>query len=68
VSWEVCQQTAKVTFEIRVETTGYVGFGLSSGGGMSGSDIVIGGVRPDGIPYFQVNNPLPINTLRILKH
>lgn len=42
-----------ITFEIEVETTGYVGFGLSPNGAMALSDIVIGGVT-DGRPYLQV--------------
>ncbi|XP_029532799.1 DBH-like monooxygenase protein 1 homolog [Oncorhynchus nerka] len=41
-----------ITFEIEVETTGYVGFGLSPNGAMALSDIVIGGVT-DGRPYLQ---------------
>ncbi|KAF4071092.1 hypothetical protein AMELA_G00280910 [Ameiurus melas] len=40
-----------ITFEVTVNTTGWVGFGFSPNGGMAGSDIVIGGVGPGGI-YF----------------
>lgn len=34
-----------ITFEIQVKTKGWVGFGLSTNGGMSGSDIVMGWVK-----------------------
>lgn len=42
-----------ITFQVTVNTTGWVGFGFSPNGGMAGSDIVIGGVGPGGI-YFSV--------------
>lgn len=42
-----------ITFEVTVNTTGWVGFGLSPNGGMAGSDIFIGGVSADGM-YFTV--------------
>lgn len=42
-----------ITFEVMVKTTGWVGFGFSTNGGMAGSDLVIGGVRPSGM-YFTV--------------
>ncbi len=35
-------------------TTGWIGFGLSPSGEMEGSDVVIGGVDPQGQAYFQV--------------
>ncbi|MCJ8743956.1 hypothetical protein PDJAM_G00100630 [Pangasius djambal] len=44
-----------ITFEVTVNTTGWVGFGFSPNGGMAGSDIVIGGVGPGGI-YFTERN------------
>ncbi|XP_070581119.1 DBH-like monooxygenase protein 1 homolog [Ptychodera flava] len=42
----------KITFEVHVETTGYVGFGFSPNGGMPGSDIVIGWVTDNGRKRF----------------
>lgn len=42
----------KKTFHVTAETTGYVGFGLSSNGKMTGADIVIGGVDSKGRSYF----------------
>ncbi|XP_048106553.1 DBH-like monooxygenase protein 1 homolog [Alosa alosa] len=50
MKWKFDDRT--VTFELEVETTGYVGFGLSSNGAMALSDIVIGGVF-NGRPYLQ---------------
>lgn len=44
----------QVTFNVTVQTKGYVGFGLSSKGTMSGADIVIGGVTSNGKSYFSV--------------
>lgn len=51
LKWRFDRRT--ITFEIEVETRGYVGFGLSPNGAMALSDIVIGGVT-DGRPYLQV--------------
>lgn len=44
----------RVYFNVTVQTLGYVGFGLSRNGKMSGADIVIGGVEKDGKSYFSV--------------
>uniref|UniRef100_A0A8C2H7N4 Monooxygenase, DBH-like 1, like n=1 Tax=Cyprinus carpio TaxID=7962 RepID=A0A8C2H7N4_CYPCA len=40
-----------ILFELTVNTSGWVGFGFSPKGGMTGADIVIGGVGPEG-RYF----------------
>ncbi|XP_077979621.1 DBH-like monooxygenase protein 1 [Glandiceps talaboti] len=42
----------KIVFEVHVQTTGYVGFGFSPNGGMTGSDIVIGWVKSNGKKRF----------------
>ena len=55
VEWEVDFNTNLVTFNVQVETTGYVGFGVSPGPSMAGADIVIGGVHPNGSSYFGVS-------------
>jgi hypothetical protein len=49
-----------VEFEIEVETTGYVGFGISPNGGMVGADIFIGGVYENGTSYHFVSNNVGI--------
>ncbi|XP_030638796.1 DBH-like monooxygenase protein 1 homolog [Chanos chanos] len=50
IKWKFDQTT--ITFQLEVETQGYVGFGLSPNGAMALSDIVIGGVS-HGRPYLQ---------------
>ena len=45
VFWKYDDNT--ITFELWVQTLGYVGFGLSPNGGMAGSDMVIGWVQDD---------------------
>ncbi|XP_028940812.1 putative DBH-like monooxygenase protein 2 [Antrostomus carolinensis] len=41
-----------MTFELQVHTTGWVAFGFSPHGELPGSDIVIGGIFPNGSIYF----------------
>ncbi|CAL8141888.1 unnamed protein product [Orchesella dallaii] len=64
LEWIVDWEESRVLFNVTVQTRGYVGFGLSIEGKMSGSDIVIGGVRPNGEPYFTdrhaIGNQLPV--------
>ncbi|XP_076873898.1 DBH-like monooxygenase protein 2 homolog [Brachyhypopomus gauderio] len=51
-----------IVFEVRANTTGWVGFGFSPNGGMNGADMVIGGVDTNGF-YFTdrhgLGNSLP---------
>jgi hypothetical protein len=54
--WKYYPEEKLVEFEISSETKGFVGFGISPVGGMTGADIVIGGVYPNGTTYFNVNN------------
>lgn len=51
--WGFDNHQGNITFKLVVNTTGWVGFGFSPNGGMKGSDIVIGGIRPTG-RYFAV--------------
>ena len=55
LSWGFDNHQGNITFELMVNTTGWVGFGFSPNGEMKGSDIVIGGIRPAG-SYFAVRN------------
>ncbi|XP_068810334.1 putative DBH-like monooxygenase protein 2 [Struthio camelus] len=41
-----------MTFELQVLTTGWVAFGFSPHGKLPGSDIVMGGIFPNGSIYF----------------
>lgn len=54
VEWEVDLRAQTVEFFITAETTGFIGFGLSHNGAMTGADIVVGGVLGNGQQYFQV--------------
>lgn len=49
LGWEISGD--EIIFEIEAETLGWVGFGISPQGGMTGADIFIGGVLSDGSPY-----------------
>ncbi|KAL9974725.1 hypothetical protein ACROYT_G011804 [Oculina patagonica] len=50
--WNVSTANKEIYFTVEAQTTGWVGFGISSGQGkMEGADIVIGWVK-DGKPYF----------------
>ncbi|XP_066533882.1 DBH-like monooxygenase protein 2 homolog [Hoplias malabaricus] len=61
--WGFDQLKDSIVFELSVKTTGWVGFGFSPNGGMTGADIVTGGVGPNGV-YFtdrhSVGNSLPL--------
>ena len=53
--WSVDWNTRSISFAVEAQTTGWVGFGISTGRGqMIGADIVIGGVTDDGKQYFSV--------------
>ncbi|XP_032398273.1 DBH-like monooxygenase protein 2 homolog [Etheostoma spectabile] len=51
LNWGFDNPQGNITFKLTVNTTGWVSFGFSPNGGMKGSDMVTGGVRPNGI-YF----------------
>lgn len=55
LEWIVDWSVKTIDFCVTVKTVGYVGFGLSSNGKMTGADLVMGGVAPDGTSYFTVN-------------
>ena len=54
VRWENNFEKKIISFRVTVETKGFVGFGVSPNGGMTGADLIIGGVYPNGTHYFQV--------------
>ena len=52
--WTIDSSDGVIRFAVEAETTGWVGFGISSGQGkMEGADIVIGWVK-DGQAYYSV--------------
>ena len=52
--WNYNLSAQIISFAVRVQTTGWVGFGISPNGGMVGSDVVIGWVEGDGTVQFEV--------------
>ncbi|XP_041832716.1 DBH-like monooxygenase protein 2 homolog [Melanotaenia boesemani] len=61
--WGFDNVQGNIKFQLAVNSTGWVGFGLSPNGGMKGSDIVIGGLGPSG-SYFtdlhSTGNSMPL--------
>ena len=53
--WNFDNDAENIYFAVRVETTGWVGFGLSPNGQMPNSDMVIGWVTDDGDIVFHVS-------------
>ncbi|KAM9798325.1 DBH-like monooxygenase protein 2 homolog [Neosynchiropus ocellatus] len=48
LKWGFNDEKEEITFKFVVNTTGWIGFGLSPNGNMFGADIVIGAVAPGG--------------------
>ena len=55
LKWNSDEDQHKITFLVEVETRGWVGFGLSPNGGMTGSDVVIGWVDGGGKGHLHVS-------------
>lgn len=55
LKWGFDDLQGHITFQLVVNTTGWVGFGFSPNGDMQGSDLVIGGVDSSGT-YFAVRS------------
>ena len=71
--WSINSSESMMYFAVQAKTTGWVGFGISSGQGkMKGADIVIGWVK-DGKPFFAVRSvcrslcELYISTCAVMK-
>jgi len=54
IAWRIDEGSDKIEFDLIVQSTGYVGFGLSPTGGMDGADMIIAGVLDNGTVYFSV--------------
>ena len=52
--WNFDNAEETISFAVRVQTTGWVGFGLSPNGQMPNSDVVIGWVTDEGDAELQV--------------
>lgn len=53
--WDFDYEAEFITFELQVRTTGWVGLGITDRYTFVGSDLVVGGVLPDGNVYFSVS-------------
>ena len=53
--WNFDNDAETISFAVRVQTSGWVGFGLSPNGQMPDSDVVIGWVTADGETMFHVS-------------
>ena len=53
--WTFDNAAETISFAVRVQTTGWVGFGLSPNGQMPNSDVVIGWVD-NGVTFFHVSS------------
>ena len=53
--WTFDNEAEMISFAVRVQTTGWVGFGISPNGQMPNSDVVIGWVTDDGETMFHVS-------------
>ncbi|XP_076612797.1 DBH-like monooxygenase protein 2 homolog [Chaetodon auriga] len=63
LKWGFDKLEGNITFELIVNTTGWVGFGFSPNGGMKGSDIIMGGLGPAGTyfaDYYATGNSMPL--------
>ena len=54
--WKFNLQSETIHFAVKVQTEGWVGFGLSPNGLMPGSDVVIGWVDSTGTSHFNVSS------------
>ncbi|XP_043935134.1 DBH-like monooxygenase protein 2 homolog [Protopterus annectens] len=52
LSWDLKNTTDEITMELKINTTGWIGLGLSRSGTKNKSDMVIGGVEEDNSTYF----------------
>ena len=61
--WNVSIARKEIIFTVEAKTTGWVGFGISSGQGkMQGADIVIGWVK-DGQTYFKAIKTVSVQVM-----
>lgn len=63
LGWEYVATKATIIFELEVFSNGFVGLGISPDGGMTGADIFLAGVYPDGRIYSSVRIKLEYNHL-----
>nr|XP_012623515.1 putative DBH-like monooxygenase protein 2 isoform X1 [Microcebus murinus] len=62
--WDFDLKAEVITFELQVRTAGWVGLGVTSRYTRAGSDLVVGGVLPDGNVYFSDQHLVDEDTLK----
>ena len=62
--WDYDLEREKIMFAACVQTTGWIGFGLSPNGQMPNSDVVIGWVDDSGQNFFHVSPAIIIISLQ----
>ncbi|XP_031668913.1 DBH-like monooxygenase protein 2 homolog [Oncorhynchus kisutch] len=63
LKWGFSEVQGTIMFQLTIKTTGWLGFGFSPNGGMAASDIVMGGVGPNGtyfMDYHATGNSFPL--------
>ena len=53
--WSYDSTTTNISVAVRVNTIGWVGFGISPNGGMPSSDVIMGWVTDGGEVHFNVS-------------
>ena len=66
--WNFDNDAETISFAVRVQTSGWVGFGLSPNGQMPDSDVVIGWVTADGETMFHVSVRLKMLQVYLCSH
>uniref|UniRef100_A0A8D1T9X8 DOMON domain-containing protein n=1 Tax=Sus scrofa TaxID=9823 RepID=A0A8D1T9X8_PIG len=61
--WDFDLDAEIIAFELRVRTAGWVGLGITNRYTRAGSDLVVGGVSPDGHVYFSDQHVVDEDTL-----
>ncbi|XP_055445525.1 putative DBH-like monooxygenase protein 2 [Bubalus kerabau] len=61
--WDFDFEAEIITFELQVQTAGWVGLGVTDRYSRAGSDLVVGGVSPDGNVYFSDQHLVDEDTL-----
>ncbi|XP_002721886.2 putative DBH-like monooxygenase protein 2 isoform X1 [Oryctolagus cuniculus] len=61
--WDFDLEAEIITFELQVQTAGWVGLGVMNRYTFVGSDLVVGGVLPDGNVYFSDQHLVDEDTL-----
>ncbi|XP_021501944.1 DBH-like monooxygenase protein 2 [Meriones unguiculatus] len=61
--WDFDYEAEIITFELQVQTTGWVGLGITNRYTFVGSDLIVGGVLPEGNVYFSDQHLLDEDTL-----